>query len=60
MVLAKDPRRSSLLNVDAETFDIRLRVTSKFLLSELLHVNYDALVYQSTGQCPYFLVKKKR
>jgi len=45
-----------VLYIDAETFDIRMRVTSKFLLSELLHVNYDVLLYQSTGQCLYFSV----
>ena len=56
MALAKDPWHSSVLYIDAETFDIRMRVTSKFLLSELLHVNYDVLLYQSTGQCLYFSV----
>jgi hypothetical protein len=56
MVLAKDPWHSSVWNDDAETFHIRLRVTSKFLLSKLFHMNYEMSVYQSTGQCPYFSV----
>jgi len=44
MVLAKDPRQSSLLYIDA--FDCRLRVTRKFLLSQLLHKKYYVSVYQ--------------
>jgi hypothetical protein len=39
---------------DAETFDCRLRATSKSLQSQLLHVKYDLSVYQSTGVCLYF------
>jgi len=54
MVLTKDPWHSSVLYIDAGTFDIRMRVASKFLLSEFLHVNYDVSVYHSTGQCLYF------
>jgi len=42
--------------INAETFDFRLRSTSKFLLFQLLHVNYDVSVYQSTGQCLYISV----
>ena len=42
--------------MDAEAFDIRLRVTSKFLLFQLLHVNCDMSVYRSTGQCLYLSV----
>ena len=52
MVLAKDPLQSSLLYIDAETFDFRLRVTSKFLPFQLLHLNCDI----SAGQCLYFLM----
>jgi hypothetical protein len=39
MVLAKNLWHSSVVYVDVETFDIRLRVTSKFLLFQLLHMN---------------------
>jgi len=39
MVLARDPLHSSVVYVDAETFTIRLRATSKFLLFQLLHMN---------------------
>jgi len=45
-----------MLYINAETFDFRLRATSKFLLFQLLHVNCDASVYQSTGQCMYISV----
>jgi hypothetical protein len=54
MVLAKDPWHYSVVYMDAEAFDIRLRPTSKFLLVQLLHVNCDVSVYQSTGQCLSF------
>jgi len=53
MVLAWDPWHSSVVYVDAEAFDIRLRATSKFLLFHLLHMNWDVSAYQSTGQCLY-------
>jgi hypothetical protein len=46
----------SVAYMDAEAFDTRLRVTSKFLLFHLLHVNCDMSVYQSTGQCLYLSV----
>jgi hypothetical protein len=39
-----------------EACDIRLRATSKFLIFQLLHVNCDVSVYQSTGQCQYLSV----
>ena len=39
MMLARDPCHSSVVYVDAEAFDIRLGVTSKFLLFQLLHMN---------------------
>jgi len=42
--------------IDTETFDFRLRTTSKFLLLQLLHMNYDATVYQSTGRSLYISV----
>jgi len=38
MVLAKDPCQSSVVYMDAEAFNIRLRATSKFLLFQLLHM----------------------
>jgi hypothetical protein len=41
---------------DAETFHCRLRATSKSLLFQLLHVEQDVSVYQSTGECLYFSV----
>ena len=34
---------------------LQLRMTNKFLLSQLLHMKYDMSVYQSTGEC-IFLV----
>ena len=45
-----------MLYINAETFDFRLRATSKFLLFQLLHVNCDVSAYQSTGQCLYISV----
>jgi hypothetical protein len=36
--------------------NFRLRMTSKFLLFQLFHLNYDMSAYQSAGQCLYFLV----
>jgi hypothetical protein len=41
---------------DVETFDCRSRAASKSLLSQLLHMEQDVPVYQSTGECPYFPV----
>jgi len=46
--------QSSLLYIDAETFDCRLRVTSKFLLFQLLHLNCSVSAYKSPGQCLFF------
>ena len=43
----------SVLGIDAENFDFRLRVTSKFYLVQLLHMNCD-MSCQFTGQSPYF------
>jgi len=34
--------------IDAETSDYSWRATSKFLLSRLLHLEYDVSVFQST------------
>ena len=45
-----------MLYINAETLDFRLGVTSKFLLFQLFHVNYDVSVYQSTCQCLYLSV----
>ena len=56
MVLAKNPWHSSVVYVDAGAFDMRLRVTSKFLLLQLLHMKWDVSAYQSTGQCLYLSV----
>ena len=53
-MLAKDPWHSSVVYMDAEAFDIRLRPASKFLLVQILHMNCDVSVYQSTGQCLSF------
>jgi hypothetical protein len=47
MVLAKDSSHSTVFYIDAETFDYRLRVTRRMLLSQLLHMKYDVSVYQS-------------
>jgi len=46
-----------MLYINAETFDFRLRVTTKFLLFQLLHMNYDVSVYQSTGKCLYISLR---
>jgi len=54
MVLAKDAWHFSVFYIDAESFDCRLRVTRKFLLSQLLYTKYDMSLYQSTGECMYF------
>jgi hypothetical protein len=51
MVLANLINDIPVVYVDAEAFDITLRPTSKFLLVQLLHMNCDVSVYQSTGQC---------
>jgi hypothetical protein len=50
MVLAKDPRHSSVLLVKAVTFDLRLTASSVFLPSALLHMDYVVSVYLTTGQ----------
>jgi len=42
-----------MLYINAETFDFRLWVTSRFLLFQLLHVNCGVSVHQSTGQYLY-------
>ena len=44
MVLAKDPWHSSVVYMDAEAFDIRLRAISKFQLFQLLNMNCDMSV----------------
>jgi hypothetical protein len=41
--------------VDAEPFDCRLRVTRKFLLSHLLHMEPDVSVYESRVSVFVFL-----
>ena len=56
LVLAKDSWPFSVLCIDAETFDFRLRVTSKFLLIQLLHMKCDMSVCQFTGHCLYIPV----
>ena len=45
MVLAKDPRPSSVLHLDEESYDPRLRETSMFLQSILLHRNFKVSAY---------------
>jgi len=42
-----------VLYIDAESSNIRLRATIKFLLFQLLHANCDMSVYQSTRKCLY-------
>jgi len=56
LVLAKDSWPFSVLCFDAETFDFKLRVPSKFLLVQLLHMKCDVSVCQFTGQCLYITV----
>jgi len=45
-----------MLYISEEVFDFRLRVTSKFLLFQLLYMNCDMSVHQSTGQCLFMSV----
>ena len=42
--------------IDAETSDYSWRAASKFLLSQLLHMEYEVSLFQSTGECLHFSV----
>jgi hypothetical protein len=56
MVLAKDRRHSTVLLVEAVTYDLRLMASSEFFPSTLLHVDYVLSLYLNRSVFMYLAI----